>query len=210
MKNPWLNIPVDDYEGHMSSPAVAQLQTLSELFAGVLKDFLPKSLVVFGCATGNGFEHIDSSVTKRIVGVDINPAYLQVLQKRFLRILPNLDLIEQDFASPVFWISPVEMAFAALVFEYVPVDHAIRNISNSLVSGGILVAALQLPSTVSGLVTKTEFSSIETLGSIMTLVAPDNFSHVCSANGLDLKRERTIPLKQGKALFVGHYRKRSQ
>lgn len=191
----------------MGSPAVAQLQTLSELFAAVLADFRPNSVAVFGCATGNGFEHIDSGVTKRVVGVDINPTYLQALQKRFSPNLPNLDLREQDFASPGFSISPVEMAFAALVFEYVTIDHAVRNISNSLVSGGILVAALQLPSTIAGSVTKSKFSSLETLGAIMTLVVPDNFTHVCSANGLDLERERTIPLKQGKAFFVGYYRK---
>ena len=77
MKNPWLSIPIDDYEGHMGSPAVAQLQPLSELFAGVLASSRPKSLAVFGCAAGNGFEHIDPSITERVVGVDINPAYLR-------------------------------------------------------------------------------------------------------------------------------------
>lgn len=82
MENPWLDIPLDDYEGHMSSPAVAQLQALNELFAAVLASLRPKSLVVFGCAAGNGFEHIDPCVTERVVGVDINPAYLQALKER--------------------------------------------------------------------------------------------------------------------------------
>jgi hypothetical protein len=30
--------------------------------------------VVLGCATGNGFEHIDPLVTRRVVEIDINPA----------------------------------------------------------------------------------------------------------------------------------------
>ena len=36
MKNPWLDIPLDDYEGHMSSADVGQLQTLNKLFKEVV------------------------------------------------------------------------------------------------------------------------------------------------------------------------------
>jgi hypothetical protein len=31
MANPWLEIPLDDYEGHMRAPGVEQLGLLSEL-----------------------------------------------------------------------------------------------------------------------------------------------------------------------------------
>ena len=30
MSNPWLSIPLEDYEGHMSLPAVGQAQMLAE------------------------------------------------------------------------------------------------------------------------------------------------------------------------------------
>jgi hypothetical protein len=33
MSNPWLNIPLADYEGHMSLPAVGQAQMIAEQFA---------------------------------------------------------------------------------------------------------------------------------------------------------------------------------
>lgn len=33
MKNPWLDIPLDDYEGHMTLPQVAQAQMLAQLAA---------------------------------------------------------------------------------------------------------------------------------------------------------------------------------
>ena len=191
----------------MSSPAVDQLQSLNVLFAAALDALRPRSVAVFGCAAGNGFEHIDSSVTERVTGIDINAAYLQVLRDRFASRLPNLELSEQDLALPEFSIPPVELAFAALVFEYVPIDQAVRNISNSLEPGGMLVAALQLPGTDCAPVTKTEFSSIEALTPLMTLVSPREFAHVCAANGLKLERDQTIPLKQGKALFVGYCRK---
>jgi hypothetical protein len=65
----------------MSPSAVAQLQPFSKLSAAVLADLRPESVTVFGCATGNGFEHIDPSIAERVVGVDANPAYLHVLRE---------------------------------------------------------------------------------------------------------------------------------
>jgi len=77
MTNPWLHIPASDYEAHMSLPEVAQAQAINELFASVLQEYTPASLAVFGCTTGNGFEHIDSSKTRRIVATAI-PGQLSV------------------------------------------------------------------------------------------------------------------------------------
>jgi len=190
----------------MSSPSVGQLQVLGKLFSKVLGEVRPKSLAVFGCATGNGFEYIDPNVTERIVGVDINADYLKMLKERFSGQLLNLDLLEQDFATPKFSIQSVELAFAALIFEYVPVEQAIQSIRDNLVPKGMLVAVLQLPDKSSSPVTKTEFRSLGKLQPIMKLVEPERFTQLCSKNGFDLEKERIIPLKQGKAFFVGYYR----
>ena len=69
MTSPWLGIPLDEYEGHMCRADVGQLQVLNELFRRVLMEFSPKSIAVFGCSGGNGFEHIDPNVTERVVGI---------------------------------------------------------------------------------------------------------------------------------------------
>jgi SAM-dependent methyltransferase len=207
MTNPWLTIPAEDYEAHMASPEVGQLQVLSQLFKTVLEEQRPESLAVLGCSTGNGFEHIDPSTTRRVVGIDINPSYLGVARTRFLGSLPMLELLEQDFTSAAFAIHPVSLIFAALVFEYVGVGEAVRNISRSLTPGGFLVAALQLPSPASTPVTKTRFESLEALVPIMNLVSPEEFSLVCLENGLREVRQARIPLEQGKELCVGFYEK---
>jgi N-acetylglutamate synthase-like GNAT family acetyltransferase len=191
----------------MGAPEVGQWQALNDLFKSVLDAFHPKSVAVFGCATGNGFEHIDPGLTARVVGIDINPIYLEVLQKRFDRKLPQLELREQDFSAADFAIAPVDLVFAALVFEYVPIDQAVFNISACLAPGGRLVAALQQPSPQSAPVTKTRFTSLEALGPIMSLVDPARFAQVCAQNGLVCEKTQTFPLKQGKSLFVGVYRK---
>jgi len=207
MTTPWLTIPAEDYEAHMASPEVGQLQALNQLFKTVLEEHRPESLAVLGCSTGNGFEHIDPRTTRRVVGIDINPSYLGVARARFSGSLPMLELLEEDFTSPSFAIHPVSLIFAALVFEYVGVEEAVRNISRSLTTGGVLVAALQLPSSTSAPVTKTRFQSLEALAPIMNLVPPEEFSLVCSESGLRAVRQTRLPLKQGKELHVGFYEK---
>jgi hypothetical protein len=90
--NPWLEIPAGDYEGHMGSPQVGQLQMLNSLFKRVLAETHPAAMVVLGCATGNGFEHFDPAVTRYILGVDINPAYLAITRERYPALEACLDL----------------------------------------------------------------------------------------------------------------------
>jgi hypothetical protein len=83
MANPWLSIPLEDYEGHMNSREVHQLDALSELFAEALACCRPQSVAVLGIAGGNGLDRIDRTITKRIVGLDVNPSYLEAVRHRY-------------------------------------------------------------------------------------------------------------------------------
>ena len=67
MNNPWLQLSLADYEGHMSSPEVQQLAALSDLFAEALAICRPASLAVVGVAGGNGLDRIDGYITKHIL-----------------------------------------------------------------------------------------------------------------------------------------------
>jgi hypothetical protein len=73
MSNPWLGIPADDYLGHMSSPKVGQSQVFDRLFAEALQLARPRHVLLLGCSTGNGLQHVDPTVTSHVVGVDIHP-----------------------------------------------------------------------------------------------------------------------------------------
>jgi SAM-dependent methyltransferase len=194
----------------MASPPVGQLQVLNDLFRSALAEFRPPSLAVLGCCTGNGFEHISPAITRRIIGVDINPAYLEILTQRFAPRLPQLELVEGDCASPSFHIPPVSMIFAALVFEYVEVEPALHNIARCLLPGGTLVAALQLPGRDSPPVTPTPYTSLAALTPIMKLVDVVAFSKMCLRYELVQVKTQEVPLKHGKALFVGTYRKKGE
>jgi hypothetical protein len=99
------------------------------------------------------------------------------------------------------------MVLAALIFEYVNVAVALNNILRCLAPGAVLVAVLQLASTQSAPVTPTRYKSLELLAPIMNLVPPSEFSHLCNKIGLQQIKTDSIPLKKGKAFFVGYYRK---
>ena len=207
MINPWLKIPATDYEAHMSLPEVAQTQALNALLFSALTEYAPASLAVFGCTTGNGFEHIDTSQTRRVVGVDINHEYLLILKNRFGRKIPYLQTIEADFTNSDFQIERVSMVFAGLVFEYVSIRAALLSIERCMLPGGILVAVLQLTSAESAPVTATQYRSLELLTPLMHLVSPDEFSDACISIGLRELKTESFPLKMGKAFHVGYYQK---
>jgi SAM-dependent methyltransferase len=207
MINPWLRIPASDYEAHMALPEVAQAQALSNLMASALTEYAPVSLAVIGCSTGIGFEHINNTRTQRVVGIDINPGYLKILDTRFGSRIPHLELIHADITASDFCIDPVSMVFAGLVFEYVDVLCTLRSIDRCLAAGGIFLAVLQEASTESAPVTATRYKSLERLSSIMNLVSPMEFSNMCVSVGFEKIRTDRIPVKRGKTFFVGFYRK---
>jgi hypothetical protein len=84
MSDPWLSIPRADYESHMGADNVQQLGALSELFKRTLDVCLPDSVAILGIAGGNGLEHANPASIARIVGLDINPGYLEDVRRRFV------------------------------------------------------------------------------------------------------------------------------
>jgi hypothetical protein len=99
MSDPWLSIPLADYEGHMGADNVQQLSALSGLFKHALDVCLPDSVAILGIAGGNGLEHANPATIKRIVGFDINPGYIDEVRRRFVTH-PNRLWIPSPAGSP--------------------------------------------------------------------------------------------------------------
>jgi cyclopropane fatty-acyl-phospholipid synthase-like methyltransferase len=206
MSNPWLEIPADDYVGHMSSREVAQSQILNRLLRDMLDSTRPLTLLVLGCSMGNGFEHIDPRVTSRVVGVDINPLYLERLLEKFP--YPNLiDVRCADLTAYPFEPDAFDHVHAALVFEYVEWSLLLPDVVGTLKAGGALSVVLQLPSRASSAVTPTRFTSLRSLESVFHFVEPDVLVARAAALGLHLESRWVEPLESGKAFEVVHFRK---
>lgn len=207
MNNPWLDISAADYIGHMSTPEVAQHQVLNGLLRGALESVRPRSVLVLGCSTGNGLEHVNPDVTSRVVGVDINPGYLERLVEQFPHPSFDLDLRCIDLAEYAFEPEAFDLVHAALVLEYIHWSSLLPRIAGTLQTAGVLSVVLQLPSRVTPAVTPTGFTSLRTLESLFHFVEPDVLVAGATALGLHLESRRTERLKSAKAIEVLHFRK---
>lgn len=204
--NPWLSIPAADYEGHMGSPGVGQLQFLSRVFGELLAESNPASLVVLGCATGNGFEHVRPERVRRLVGLDINREYLEVCRERYAARIPGLELVCADLAS--FELEPrsMDLVHAALFLEYVDPAVVVEKASRWLRPLGLFTVVLQRPSVKGGTVSETGYTSLKILEPVISLVAPESLSGLAGRYGFLEARSKSVTLESGKTFFVGVYR----
>ncbi len=204
MSNPWLTVPLSEYEQHMSSAEVLQSGALSDLFAEALGLCRPLSVAVLGIAGGNGLDHIRySSVTSRVVGLDLNPAYLEAVRERYSH-LPGLELHCVDLSVQHIELEPVQLVHAALVFEHAGVDCCLENAISMIVPGGNLSVVLQL-TTESGQSIASRFPSIQNLKSVFSPIDPEWLRESLVGRGFRLRRQTTRALPAGKALWVGTF-----
>lgn len=202
IKNPWLQIPAEDYEGHMSASNVDQLQMLNKIFADVLNDFDPQTTAVLGCTMGNGFEHLINKNIERIIGVDINHEYLAICKNRFEKSLPQLELICADLNELEIANESFDLIHAALIFEYVEVELLLSKISCWLKPDGRLSVVLQLKSEMSEPISETPYQSLKLLNTVMKLVEPEEFREQAGKYILKETRNDKIKLQSGKSFSI--------
>ena len=202
MRNPWLDIPEADYIGHMSSPAVGQRPVLSRLIGDALATVRPKVVLVLGCSTGNGLEHVDPAVTSRVVVVDVNPSYLTRLQERFPNPRFELDVRRGDVNDIELGREEYDLVHAGLFLEYVDWSTLLPRLALTLTPGGVLSVVLQLPSASIPAVTPTTFTSLQALESLFRFVEPTALVDAAAGEGLQLEFRRTEELPAGKSFEV--------
>ena len=182
--NPWLHIPLGDYEAHMALPQVAQSQLLAEIFSAQLQRYKPRSVAVLGCAGGNGFERIDPAITERVIGVDLNASYLQQARARYASRFATLELIEADLQFAAVSFTPVDMIYAALILEYLNLEQAFAYFAQALNRAGMLVTVVQLPGCSLPAITPSPYTALASLSAVMHFVAPAQLRDCARLHGL--------------------------
>lgn len=202
MDNPWLHVVQDDYIGHMTSPNVNQRPLLNRLIRDELSLSRPHSLLVIGCSTGNGLEHIDPAVTSRVDCIDINPAFVQSLKDRFSPSPFTLSVHCIDVSHFAFAADAYNLIHAALIFEYIEWQRLLPRIVRSLAPGGVLNVVIQLPSASAPAVTPTKYTRLLALESVFHFVdAVSLITHAGNA-GVTLDRRFREPLPSDKAFEI--------
>ncbi len=119
MQNPWKSIKLSDYENHMKLGTVMQLQTLNCMMKDQLNTFPAHSAMILGVAGGNGLEHICTEQYRTIYAVDLNPAYLQEVQKRFTNLSGCLECLCLDLTTETAKLPSCSLVIANLLIEYI-------------------------------------------------------------------------------------------
>ncbi len=202
MDNPWLAIPLDDYEGHMASAGVEQSEALAELFECALRRTRPESVAILGVAGGNGLRRISPDVTTRVCGLDINPLYLEAVRRRYGG-LPGLELHCVDLSKEAVGLDPVRLVHAALIFEHAGLDGCLRNAVSMVAHGGSLSVVLQMPSAQAPGVGASPYPAVQALSGHFRLVEPAQLRAALEGYGFRQTREILRPLPGGKAFWMG-------
>jgi SAM-dependent methyltransferase len=184
----------------MGPEGVDQLAPLSAIFQETYLAAQPDRVLVLGCATGNGLEHVNPAVTQNVVGVDVNLQYLGVARQRFMHLGPKLELFcseAEKFRSPP---GAFDLVHAALIFEYLHPEVLVRRIAEWIAPGGTCSVVLQLPG---GGAPAAPTKTMQLIEKAMKLVPPDELTRLLEHYGLPRRRARTVPLRHGRSLWVG-------
>lgn len=168
-----------------------------------------RSVGIIGCAGGNGLDGLVGTGVGRVVGVDINPEYVQQTRRRYAGRIPGLELYVADIqtARPLF--EPVDLLYVALVLEYVDLDPTMSALWRHCKSNGILAVVSQLPHETMAEVSPSPYTALSRLTSVMRLVSPDELRLRAERAGFCTEHTSTISSPGAKRFSVDTFRRRS-
>jgi predicted TPR repeat methyltransferase len=204
--NPWTEIPLEDYENHMSHNSVGQLEVLNSLTKKYLNSIEPKTCLFLGVAGGNGLEHINNNITKEVIGIDINQDYLNTAYERYNNKIYSLKLINFDIAKSAEVFCNADFIWAALVLEYTGIDKSLEFAKNNLQVGGHFIVSIQSNNGVQS-VSQTGIESIKKIGEIFQLINPNILISKATEMGLRLIEKGEFFFQNGKSLKTFHFTK---
>ncbi|MDX2154127.1 MAG: class I SAM-dependent methyltransferase [Bryobacteraceae bacterium] len=179
-------------------------QTCSRRLCGIAA---PHSVAILGIAGGNGLERLDTEVTRRIVGVDIHPEYLEAVRRRF----PNLPLtlFPADLRSGRVPAEPVDLVHAALIFEHAGSEECLRSAASLVAAGGHLSVVLQLPADSAAQPPQIGSGPMKAVKEWFRHVDPVEFKQRLALLGFSPVEERRRALPAGKAFWSGVFTRSS-
>jgi hypothetical protein len=202
--NPWLDIPLEDYERHMSHEMVGQSTLLNCLTKKYLEIIKPGSAIFLGIAGGNGLEHIDNHFTKTVVGIDINQDYLDTAFKRYNHRITSLQLMNLNIIQHSKKIFEAEFIWAALIAEYTGVDKVLDFSKNNISKGGHLIFSIQSNNNRPS-VSPTGIESVKKAGGIFSVVNPEDLLRKSEESGFVLIGKEENYLPNEKSIITLHF-----
>jgi SAM-dependent methyltransferase len=198
-EDPWLTIPLSDYEGHME--AVGQSAVLRRAFADAYEAIRPRRLAVLGCTSGADFDAIDPAVTEHAVGVDINPDYLKAAETRTAGLRARIEYLRGDVLNVSLPMASFDLVHAALLLEYVDPRSVFRRTRDWLRPSGHFSIVTQEPVAGLAAVSSSRYTSLQALASRLSPRSSDELLSEASLAGMVLASKRATELPNGKVLL---------
>lgn len=205
MQHPWLEIPIADYEAHMSLPSIGQAPLLGAVLQRTVAAFRPRSLAVLGVAGGNGLETIVHSGVQRVVALDFNPDFLALCSQRFAASFDQFEPVLHDLSQGPPPVEPVDCVFAGLVLEYLDAKAFCAYLPSIIAPQGYFATLLQLPSPTLPEVSPSPFISLQRLEKSFCCVAPDALDEQLAVRGFLRVASQQYELVSGKSFHYAAY-----
>lgn len=206
MHNPWLDIPLADYEAHMALPTVGQARLIADELGTVVKSHSPLSVAIIGCAGGNGFDRVVGTTVSRVVGLDINPEYIEQARSRYDGRIPGLELYVADIQASDSLFDPVDLIYVALVLEYVDLARTMSVLGRHCKPDGVLAVLSQLPHETMAHVSPSPYASLQLLAPKMRLVSQQELQRQASLAGFAPQSSRTAVSAGGRRFRIDEFR----
>lgn len=192
----------------MNHPMVGQLELLSNLTKEKLQKYKPESFAILGISGGNGLEHIDSSITKTVVGIDINQDYLDKCKNRFSSKIENLKLFQCDLNTDQLPDFKSDLVMASLIFEYIDIPTGLEKVHDCISEKGVLIAIFQKNNNVNS-VSPTGVESVKEVVSVFKIVDEFEFEKIALEKGFKLLNKTEHFLTNGKSFVCIEYKTRT-
>lgn len=199
MASAWLEAKLEDYERHVDLDTVGQAAVIRQVIAASIEQFSPSRFLYLGCAGGNGLEAIADSSVKQAIAVDLNPNYLKEATKRWGH-LPGIFFEQCDLNSKLPQATDIDLAFGALVFEYLDPCPKLRSLMRP--GGHWVVLLLATQENAPAVATSPYREALLAVGSEFRYLNAPAFVADAHANGFALLHQQEIPLPAGKYFIV--------
>lgn len=190
----------------MALPTVGQAQLIAHELAVLLRTYSPSSVAIIGCAGGNGFDCAVATSVTRVVGVDINPQYIERARERYKGRIPGLELHVADIQVLESRFDPVELIYVALVLEYVELGRAMSVLRNHCNTNGVLAVLCQLPHETITHVSPSPYTSLQRLSPGMRLISQEELQQQASHAGFAPINSRMSVATGGKRFRMDEFR----
>ncbi len=203
---PWLAVTAAEYEALMGPDGLDLLEPLSRAFAQVYRAARPARVLVLGCGTGAGIEHVDPSLTARVVGLDLNLQYLAVARQRHQRLGARLELYCADARTADLAEGGFDLVHAALLAEYLDPEALVAVMARAAAPGGTCAVVQRLPGGEPAEEASTA-ESVRALAEAARLVEPADLATLFARRGLRRTGAWEVAGPRGRRLRVAVFRR---